>query len=139
MLYNKPTYYLFLFSRLRIFVFVTNYSKKLSLTGETMSQQPTTSDSNVSREEILEVANLARLGVDESTADSYADDISKVLKLMNTLSNVDTTDIKPLANIHEACQELRADVAKHDINRERNQSVAPAVEEGLYLVPQVIE
>ncbi|MFK3917267.1 Asp-tRNA(Asn)/Glu-tRNA(Gln) amidotransferase subunit GatC [Psychrobacter sp. NPDC078501] len=104
-----------------------------------MSQQPATSDSNVSREEILEVANLARLGVDESTADSYADDISKVLKLMNTLSNVDTTDIKPLANIHEVCQELRADVAKHDINRERNQSVAPAVEEGLYLVPQVIE
>ena len=48
-----------------------------------MSQQPATSDNTVSREEILEVANLARLGVDESTADSYADDISKVLKLMD--------------------------------------------------------
>ena len=104
-----------------------------------MSQQPATSDSNVSREEILEVASLARLGVDETTANSYADEISKVLKLMHTLSNADTTDVKPLSNIHEACQDLRADVAKHDINRERNQSVAPAVEEGLYLVPQVIE
>lgn len=104
-----------------------------------MSQQPATSDSNVSREEILEVASLARLGVDETTANSYANEISKVLKLMHTLSNVDTTDIKPLANIHEACQELRVDVAEHNINRERNQSVAPAVEEGLYLVPQVIE
>lgn len=104
-----------------------------------MSQQPATSDHNVSREEILEVANLARLGVDETTANSYADDISKVLKLMHTLGNVDTTDIKPLSNIHEACQDLRADVAKHDINRERNQSVAPAIEDGLYLVPQVIE
>lgn len=104
-----------------------------------MSQQSATSDSNVSRDEILEVANLARLGVDASTADSYADDISKVLKLMHTLANVDTTDITPLANIHEACQELRADIAKHDIDRSRNQSVAPAVEDGLYLVPQVIE
>lgn len=104
-----------------------------------MSQQPLTSDSNVSREEILEVANLARLGVDESTASSYADDISKVLTLMETLGNVDTEGVKPLSNIHEVCQELRADVAKHDINRERNQSVAPAVEDGLYLVPQVIE
>ncbi len=104
-----------------------------------MSQQSSTSDSNVSREEILEVANLARLGIDEDTASSYADDISKVLKLMQTLGNVDTTDIKPLSNIHEVCQDLRADVAKHDINRERNQSVAPAVEAGLYLVPQVIE
>ena len=104
-----------------------------------MSQPITAAESNVSRQEILEVARLARLGVDEDTASSYADDISKVLKLMQTLGNVDTTDIKPLSNIHEACQDLRADVAKHDIDRERNQSVAPAVEDGLYLVPQVIE
>lgn len=104
-----------------------------------MSQQTLVAESNVSRQEILEVARLARLGVDEDTASSYADDISKVLKLMQTLGSVDTTDIKPLSNIHEVCQELRADVAKHDINRERNQSMAPAVEAGLYLVPQVIE
>ena len=104
-----------------------------------MSQQPSTSDNNVSREEILEIATLARLGLDESTANSYADDISKILKMMHTLGNVDTTDIKPLANIHEACQDLRADVANHDIDRDRNQSVAPAVEDGLYLVPQVLE
>lgn len=108
-----------------------------------MSQQSTsqqsTSDSFVNREEILEIATLARLGIDESTAVSYAGDITKVLKMMQTIGNVDTTDIKPLANIHEACQELRADFANHDIDRERNQSMAPAVEEGLYLVPQVIE
>lgn len=103
-----------------------------------MSQQSSSTD-QVSREEILEIANLARLGVDESTADSYAGDINKVLKMMQTLASVDTTDLKPLANIHEACQELRADYAEHDIDRERNQSMAPAVEEGLYLVPQVIE
>lgn len=104
-----------------------------------MSQQPANTDSSVSRQEILEVANLARLGVDESTADSYADDISKVLKMMQTLASVDTTDLTPLANIHEACQELRADFAEHDIDRERNQSMAPSVQDGLYLVPQVIE
>ena len=104
-----------------------------------MSQQTLAAESNVSRQEILEVARLARLGVDEDTASSYADDISDVLKLMQTLGSVDTTGIKRLSNIHEVCQDLRADVAKHDINRERNQSVAPAVEAGLYLVPQVIE
>ncbi|MFC6203633.1 Asp-tRNA(Asn)/Glu-tRNA(Gln) amidotransferase subunit GatC [Psychrobacter urativorans] len=104
-----------------------------------MSQQTSTNDSSVSRQEILEVASLARLGVDANTADSYANEISKVLGLMHTLAGVNTDDLAPLANIHEACQDLRADIAKHDINRERNQSVAPAVEEGLYLVPQVIE
>lgn len=104
-----------------------------------MSPQTSTSDSSVSRQDILEVASLARLGVDTDTASSYADDISKILALMQTLAAVDTTDLTPLANIHEACQELRADVAQHNINRERNQSMAPAVEAGLYLVPQVIE
>lgn len=104
-----------------------------------MSQQTPETDSNVSRQEILEVATLARLGIDDTTADSYANDISKVLGLMQTLAGVDTAELTPLANIHEACQELRADIAKHDINRDRNQSMAPAVEQGLYLVPQVIE
>ena len=104
-----------------------------------MSQPTPATENTVSRQEILEVARLARLGVDEDTASSYADDISDVLKLMQTLGSVDTTGIKPLSNIHEVCQDLRADVAKHDINSERNQSVAPAVEAGLYLVPQVIE
>ena len=72
-----------------------------------MSQQPSTTDSSVSRQEILVVANLARLGVDADTADSYASDISKILALMQTLAGVDTTGLTPLANIHEACQELR--------------------------------
>lgn len=93
----------------------------------------------VSREEILEIATLARLGVDTDTASSYAEDISKVLGLMKTLGSVDTTGVTALSNIHEVCQELRSDVAKHDIDRKLNQSVAPAVEQGLYLVPQVIE
>ena len=104
-----------------------------------MSPQTSTSDSSVSRQEILEVASLARLGVDADTADSYANEISKVLTLMDTLAAVNTDELTPLANIHEACQELRADVAHHDIDRARNQSVAPATEAGLYLVPQVIE
>ena len=96
-------------------------------------------DNSVSRKEILEIATLARLAIDENTAGSYAEDISKVLSLMHTLGNVDTTGVTALANIHESCQELRVDVAKRDINRQRNQSMAPAVEDGLYLVPQVIE
>ena len=104
-----------------------------------MSPQTSTSDSSVSRQEILEVASLARLGVDADTADSYANEISKVLTLMDTLAAGDTDELTPLANIHEACQELRADIAHHDIDRARNQSVAPATEAGLYLVPQVIE
>lgn len=103
------------------------------------NQQAALTDNSVSRQEILEVATLARLGVDEATAEDYADDISKILSLMQTLAGVDTENVAPLANIHEACQDLRADVANYDIDRALNQSMAPKVEGGLYLVPQVIE
>ena len=103
-----------------------------------MTTQNETLD-HVSTDDILNVAKLSRLGIDETTAHSYADDIDKIVQMMQTISNVDTDGLAPLANVHEACQELRADVANADIDRELNQSVAPAVEQGLYLVPQVIE
>ncbi|WP_131668185.1 Asp-tRNA(Asn)/Glu-tRNA(Gln) amidotransferase subunit GatC [Psychrobacter pygoscelis] len=104
-----------------------------------MSEQTTPANDSVSTDDILEVARLARLGVDQTTASSYADDIDKILGIMQTISTVDTEGLAPLANIHQASQELRSDRPDADIDREHNQSVAPAVAEGLYLVPQVIE
>lgn len=90
-------------------------------------------------DDILGVAKLARLSLDDALASDYAADISKILNMMDILSGVDTDGIAPLANIHESCQTLRADIANTNIDREANQSVAPSVQDGLYLVPQVIE
>lgn len=104
-----------------------------------MSEQTTPANDSVSTDDILEVAKLARLGIDDATASNYANDIDKILGIMQTISTVDTEGLEPLANVHEACHELRSDVPNPDIDREHNQSVAPAVAEGLYLVPQVIE
>ena len=59
--------------------------------------------------------------------------------MMDVLDGVDTNGIKPLANIHEACTDLRADVPNPDIDREAYQAIAPKAQDGLYLVPQVIE
>ncbi|PIE46934.1 MAG: Asp-tRNA(Asn)/Glu-tRNA(Gln) amidotransferase GatCAB subunit C [Gammaproteobacteria bacterium] len=99
----------------------------------------TTHTSRITTNDILTVAKLSRLAVNENTASNYAQDISKILDMMDTLSAIDTDGVKPLANIHEASQPLRADVADSNINRELNQSNAPAKQEGLFLVPQVIE
>lgn len=96
-------------------------------------------EDRISTEDILEVAKLSRLAVDEKTAQNYANDIGKILTMMQTISSVDTDDLTPLSNVHEAAQELRADIPNADIDRELNQSIAPAVEQGLYLVPQVID
>lgn len=99
-------------------------------------------ENTISTEEILSIAKLSRLAVDETQAQSYADDLSKILSMMDTLSDVNTDGIAPLTNVHDMTQRLRDDVVDGNgitVNRELNQSIAPATAEGLYLVPQVIE
>lgn len=98
-----------------------------------------TNTSRITTDDILNVAKLSRLAVNEDTASNYAQDISKILDMMDTISAIDTDGVKPLANIHEASQSLRADVANPDIDRTLNQSNAPEKQDGLFLVPQVIE
>ena len=93
----------------------------------------------ITTEDILDCANLSRLALDEKTAQNYAGNLDKILAMMDILDGVNTDNIKPLANIHEACNELRADITNSDIGRDGFQAVAPMVQDGLYLVPQVIE
>jgi len=96
----------------------------------------------LSTDEIMNIAKLARLGVTAEQADSYANDLSKILSMMDILAEVNTDNIAPLTNVHDMTQPLREDVIGGngvEVNRELNQSIAPSVADGLYLVPQVIE
>ncbi len=98
--------------------------------------------SMISCEEIVSIARLARLNVDDNQSQQYAESLSKILSMMDILADVNTDDVKPLTNVHDMSQRLRDDVVDGNglaVNRELNQSVAPAVQDGLYLVPQVIE
>lgn len=98
--------------------------------------------STITTQDILDVARLSRLAVDESQAQSYADDLGKILSMMDILADVDTDGVAPLTNVHDMTQPLREDMVDGNgikVNRELNQSIAPNVQDGLYLVPQVIE
>ena len=97
------------------------------------------SDNRISTEEILDIAKLSRLAVSPEQADGYAQDLNKILAMMDLLAEVDTDGVAPLTNVHDMTQRLRDDIPNRDINRERNQSNAPSVADGLFLVPQVIE
>lgn len=100
------------------------------------------SQSQISHEEIINIAKLSRLAVNDEQAASYAKDLSKILIMMDVLADVDTDGVAPLTNVHDMTQRLRDDVVDGNgltVNRELNQSIAPATAEGLYLVPQVIE
>lgn len=95
--------------------------------------------SNICTQDIQNCAKLSRLAIDDATAQEYAKGLGKILTMMAVLDQVDTSALKPLANIHEACADLRADNPDTNIDKDANQAIAPAVQDELYLVPQVIE
>lgn len=94
----------------------------------------------ITMDEVKQVAHLARLHIEDDEACSvYASSLSNILVLADQLEAVDTKGIVPMANPHDATQRLRDDVVTEDNHRDEYQKVAPDVEDGLYLVPQVID
>ena len=89
--------------------------------------------------DVKKIAHLARLGIDESQIEHYAQDLSKVLDLMTQMSQADTQDVKPMAHPMDQTQRLRPDIVSETNQRENFQAIAPQTEAGLYLVPKVIE
>ncbi|UTW14016.1 Asp-tRNA(Asn)/Glu-tRNA(Gln) amidotransferase subunit GatC [Marinobacterium rhizophilum] len=91
------------------------------------------------RSDVEKIAHLARLQIREEEVPGYTQTLSDILALVDQLQATDTTDVEPMAHPLDAVQRLRADIVSEDNLREQLQSVAPAVENGLFLVPRVIE
>ncbi len=91
------------------------------------------------RSDVEKIAHLARLGLDEAEIPRTTETLNNILGLIDQMQAVDTNGIEPLAHPLEATQRLRADVVSETNQRDAYQAIAPAVENGLYLVPKVIE
>ncbi len=91
------------------------------------------------RTEVEKIAHLARLGLNEAEIPQTTATLNNILGLIDAMQAVDTSGIEPLAHPLEATQRLRADVVTEQNQRDAYQAIAPAVENGLYLVPKVIE
>ena len=89
--------------------------------------------------DVEKIAHLARLGLDEGDLPRITDALNSILGLVDQMQAVDTRGIEPLAHPLEAIQRLRADVVTERNQRDAYQAVAPATQDGLYLVPKVIE
>ncbi len=94
---------------------------------------------SLSPEEVRAVAHLARLAVDEQRIPDYSRDLSRILELVEQMQAVDTASVEPMAHPLDMAQRLRPDEVTEPNQRERFQAIAPAVEDGVYLVPRVIE
>jgi aspartyl-tRNA(Asn)/glutamyl-tRNA(Gln) amidotransferase subunit C len=89
--------------------------------------------------DIKRIAHLARIEVNDAEADATLTKLTGILGLIEQMQAVDTTGIEPMSHSQDVTQRLRNDVVTETNQRELYQSIAPVVEEGLYLVPKVIE
>ena len=88
---------------------------------------------------VKHIANLARLEVTDNELEKVTHDLAGILELVEQLGAVDIADLEPMAHPLDMTQRLRPDVVTERDRRDQFQAVAPTVEEGLYLVPKVIE
>jgi len=91
------------------------------------------------QQQVRDIADLARLQIDENQIAEYQKNLSNILDLVDQLSAVDTSDVEPMAHPLDAVQRLRADVVTEGNQREHFQKIAPQTENGYYLVPRVVE
>jgi aspartyl-tRNA(Asn)/glutamyl-tRNA(Gln) amidotransferase subunit C len=94
---------------------------------------------SLSPDDVQRIARLARIAIEREESGEVLARLNRVLELVDEMRSVDTAGIEPMAHALELVQRLRADEVTEPDRRELYQSVAPAVEKGLYLVPKVIE
>lgn len=90
-------------------------------------------------DEVKKIAKLACLNINDADLGSYAGDLSNILQLVEQMNAVDTSGVNPMSHPLDAVQRLRDDVVTEIDRREEFQAIAPLTEDGLYLVPKVIE
>ena len=93
----------------------------------------------LSRQDVENIAHLARLEVSENELDEYVAKLSRIVDLVAQLGAVDTDGVTPMAHPLEMGQRLRPDDVTESDEREYFQQNAPDVVHGLYRVPKVIE
>ncbi|MGQ0543977.1 MAG: Asp-tRNA(Asn)/Glu-tRNA(Gln) amidotransferase subunit GatC [Betaproteobacteria bacterium] len=94
---------------------------------------------SLSHDQIRRLARLARIAIRAEESEAVRARLNRVLSLIEELRAVDTAGVEPMSHALDLVQRLRADEVTEPERRAAYQSVAPAVQDGLYLVPKVIE
>ncbi|MGA0933975.1 MAG: Asp-tRNA(Asn)/Glu-tRNA(Gln) amidotransferase subunit GatC [Pseudohongiellaceae bacterium] len=89
--------------------------------------------------DVENIAHLARLHLSDAEKQEAANSMSNILNLIDQMQSVDTESVEPLAHAFDAVQRLREDEVTETSRRDDLQKIAPETEQGLFLVPKVIE
>jgi aspartyl-tRNA(Asn)/glutamyl-tRNA(Gln) amidotransferase subunit C len=92
----------------------------------------------ITKEEVIHVAALARLNLDEEAIALYTKQLGDILAYMDTLNRVDTQDVPPTSHAISITNAFRDDEVRASIDREGALRNAPESEDGSFIVPKVI-
>lgn len=94
---------------------------------------------SLTQQDVARIAKLARIAVTEAELEAVGGDLNRIFGLIEKMQAVNTEGIEPMAHPQDVSLRLRPDAVTAENRREAFQAVAPQVENGLYLVPKVIE
>jgi aspartyl-tRNA(Asn)/glutamyl-tRNA(Gln) amidotransferase subunit C len=94
-------------------------------------------------QDVSRIAHLARLELNDQEQTQMLDQLNGFFNIVEQMRAVDTSGVEPLytplSAVADVALRLRDDVVSEQVDRQANQQSAPAVENGLFLVPKVIE
>lgn len=94
---------------------------------------------SVTKEEVNNIADLAHLQFNDEETEALADDMNQILEHMETLDEVDTSDVEPLKHVIEPDSQMRDDKAEEPLSHEDALKNAPDADTDYFRVPKVID
>ncbi|MBS4206129.1 Asp-tRNA(Asn)/Glu-tRNA(Gln) amidotransferase subunit GatC [Lederbergia citrea] len=95
--------------------------------------------SRISKDEVLHVAHLARLEINDEQAEFFTDQIGRVIKMAEELNELDTANIDPTSHVFAQKNVMREDVAEKGLPLEEVLKNVPNHQDGLIKVPTILE
>jgi aspartyl-tRNA(Asn)/glutamyl-tRNA(Gln) amidotransferase subunit C len=93
----------------------------------------------LTRDDVQRAARLARIAIDEREADEVLGQLGRIFGMIEQMQAVDVSGVEPMSHAQEVTLRLREDAVTEPDQHALFQAIAPKVENGLYLVPKVIE
>jgi aspartyl-tRNA(Asn)/glutamyl-tRNA(Gln) amidotransferase subunit C len=132
------------------FIFFTDSSKaENTMPNSLLDKQPTTNKMQqtktnghitmkITKDEVLYVADLARLDLDDASIEKFAGQIGDVLEYVDKLNEVDTEGLRPTSHAISLTNAFREDEQRQSLDREQALANAPEKEDGNFVVPKVV-
>ena len=92
----------------------------------------------ITKEEVIYVANLARLEMDEAAINKFSEQIGEILAYVDALNRVDTRDVPPTSHAISLTNAFREDDIREHLDKDAATANAPEKDEGAFIVPKVV-